>query len=98
MAPTKRERPEVEAPAADEELFPRGRSSVLTPLEERKLKLKAKADFEKEASLSTRPAKRNKRSAQKGASAGGTKGDDEVRTSRLIRGDILQLSILFVRG
>ena len=69
MTPQKRERPDE--PANGDELFPRGGKSVLTPLEERKLKLRAKADFERDSTLAGRPSKKKSRS-----SAG--KSDEEV--------------------
>lgn len=52
-----------EAPAAGEDVpFPRGGASLLTPLEERKLKVRAKADFEREAAGSSRgPEKKKKK-------------------------------------
>jgi hypothetical protein len=61
MASQKRERPEE--PAKEDEPFPRGGKSILTPLEQRKLKLRAKADFERESSLAGRPVKKKSRSS-----------------------------------
>lgn len=71
MAPVKRQQPDEPSPNG-EELFPRGGKSLLTPLEERKLKIQAKADFERESSLAGRPSKKKSRTAA-------SKSDDEVR-------------------
>jgi hypothetical protein len=62
MGSKKRERP-PEPADEDDVPFPRGGASVLTPLEERKLKMKAKADFEKESTLTKRPKGKKARSA-----------------------------------
>lgn len=76
MAPQKRERPDE--PANGNELFPRGGKSVLTPLEERKLKLRAKADFERESTLAGRPSKKKSRSS-------GRADEEEVRGRHAVR-------------
>lgn len=44
----KRKHAEAAADVDEAAPFPRGGASILTPLEERKLKLQAKADFERE--------------------------------------------------
>ena len=50
------------APAAEEDVpFPRGGASLLTPLEERKIKVRAKADFEREIAGSRGPERKKKR-------------------------------------
>lgn len=50
------------APAPEEDVpFPRGGASLLTPLEERKLHLRAKADFEREVGAARGPATKKKR-------------------------------------
>jgi hypothetical protein len=70
MAPAKRQRPDEAA--NEDEPFPRGGKSMLTPLEERKLKLKAKADFERESSLTGHTSKKKSRTST-------DRADEEVR-------------------
>jgi hypothetical protein len=70
MAPAKRQRPDEAA--NEDEPFPRGGKSMLTPLEERKLKLKAKADFERESSLAGHTSKKKLRTST-------DRADEEVR-------------------
>lgn len=73
----KRKSPEPEAPpaaaaaAAPDVAFPRGGGSILTPLEEKKLQAKAKAEVERE--LAFGGGTKSKR-----AKKGDPKGDDEV--------------------
>jgi hypothetical protein len=65
----KRSRLDAPEGTKDDEPFPRGGGSILTPLEERKLKLRAKADFERETFIGTgsgksKRSKSSKRSAE----------------------------------
>lgn len=75
----KRSKPD-EAAAAEDAPFPRGGASVLTPLEQRKLRVQAQADFDREAAAGKHEKKSAKRSKK------GDAGDaDEVRAALPLR-------------
>lgn len=59
-----KKRPAPSGEAAEEEVapFPRGGASILTPLEERRLKLQAQADFEREGGAAEPRKKKKKKS------------------------------------